>query len=280
MEKKRVIALNRQGQKMEFGIAEYDDHVELGALLSQDVRIIDIPSQIVDKSVTVIGGDCFFNHREIEKVTIPDTVTRIGIQAFALCSGLKEIIIPDSVIEIGIDAFRDCSGLKRCVLPSNLEKLPDGLFSFCDLWGETEIVLPKNLKDVGQAFFRAGRFTLKIPDSVEEIKTGAFYGFDGEIETRIPYERGWFLPWPYGELVIDNTGNTRRIIDLEELRGLFCCIVTIENGTDKSKYFFPFDFETKLRFLSEENKSILMDRLKRVEPEEHRLYKDWYRGRV
>ena len=280
MKKKRAIALNRQGQKMEFGIAEYPDYVELGALLSQDVRVVDIPSRIADKPVTMIGDDCFFNHREIETITIPDTVTTIGVQAFAMCDGLKEIIIPDSVIEIGIDAFRDCGGLKRCVLPSNLEKLPDGLFSFCDLWGETEIVLPKNLKDVGQAFFRAGRFTLKIPDSVEEIKTSAFYGFDGEAETIIPYDRGWFMPWPYGEKVKDENGNIGIITELEALRGLFCYVVEVDSENNKSKYFFPFDFQTKIRFLTEENENSLMSRLKRVGTEERQLYKDWYRGRV
>ena len=279
MEKSRVLFPNHQGQPREFAIAEYDDHIELIRYLTENLASVDIPAVINNKSVTVLGPDCFFVHEEIENLIIPNSVTTICDQAIAMCRRLKQLIIPDSVTLIGSMAFRDCRSLRRCVLPANMATLPEGLFSFCDLGKNAEIVLPAHLKVVGRSFFWAGLFTLKIPDSVERIEISAFDGFDGKVETKLPYDKGWFLPWPYGELVADQAGHEARISGLEQRRS-FCSIIEVGLNGAPQKLFFPFDFENKLRFQDPKNQKLLDYYLGRAGDDERQYYKGWLRGMV
>ena len=44
--------------------------------------------------------------------------------------------------EIGVSAFRDCTGLNRVVMPKHLKVLSAGLFAFCHLNCDAEVVLP------------------------------------------------------------------------------------------------------------------------------------------
>lgn len=280
MEKKRIVVQNHQGQDIEYGIAEYEDHVELLRYLTNCVESVDIPAEINGKPVTIIGADCFFVHKEIWNIIIPDSVNEIGAQAFAMCRSLKELIIPDSVGKIGSMAFRDCKQLHRCVLPANIEKLPDSLFSFCDLCEDADIVLPRNLKVVGRSFFRAGDFTLKIPDSVERIEYEAFYGFDGKVETKLPYDKGWYMPWPYGTMIIDSNGNEYRITDLREAKGLCCYISDVEIDGVVKQLFFPFDFEDRFHFSDEESQKRFAYIIEHLGKEEKAYYNGWRRGMV
>lgn len=257
MERKRIIIENSLHQPQELGIDEYEDHIEVGRLLSLELEKVEIPDTIDGKTVTAIGEDCFFNCGKLKEVILPNTIVSIGAQAFALCKGLTDITLPDSVKVIGHHAFRDCRGLKKVILPKSLKSLPVGMFSFCYLH-DPEIVLPEGLEVIESgAFWSGGSFDLLIPDSVKEIEVGAFNWGPRPI-TKLPYDKGWFSQWPFGETVtVDNVKG--KITDLHFLEE-HCeqHEVVIEEGV--KTFFYPCDYlDGKIQFESEQNRQ-RMDR--------------------
>ena len=176
MERKRVTIENSLHQQQEFGIDEYEDHVVLSACLSDDVAVLDIPFVIEGKPITAIGGDCFFAHKEITAVSFLGTLKSIGMQAFGMCKGIRELILPDSITEIESYAFRDCTGLRKIVLPAALRTLKYGVFAFCYLPEDVEIILNEGLEAIeSRVFGELNLFsTVKIPNSVKKCAPDAF----------------------------------------------------------------------------------------------------------
>ena len=104
--------------------------------------VVDIPDGTIK-----IDGVAFWNHKEIEKVNIPDSVREIGCGAFGGCHGLadqdgfviirntlhdysgasKSIVVPDGVEEISGDAFIDILGGEKTVLtlPGTVKHITD-----------------------------------------------------------------------------------------------------------------------------------------------------------
>ena len=239
MERKRIDVENSMQQIQEFGIEEHNDHIVLGAFLSTGIEHVEIPDRMNGKPVTVIGEGCFFNCSDIASVSFPDTIREIGAQAFALCKGITELILPDSIISIGPMAFRDCRGLKKVVFPKNLKRIPQSLFSFCYL-RDPDIILPEGLEVIEENAFRnAGVFDLLIPEHVKEIRVGAFNCGPRPV-TVLPEDRGWFLEWPYGE-VVECAGSCGKITDIHNLEA-GCCLHEVTTGTDVRDFFFPCDY--------------------------------------
>lgn len=257
MERKRIMTENSLHQSQEFGINEYEDHIEIGRLLSVEIEKVEISDIIDEKPVTVIGEDCFFNCVKLKEILLPNTIESIGAQAFALCKGLTDIVLPDSVKEIGHHAFRDCQALKKVILPKGLKSLPIGVFSFCYLHNP-EIVLPDGLEVIENgAFWSGGVFDLLIPDSVKEIGVGAFNWGPRPI-TKLPYDKGWFSQWPFGEAVtVDNIMG--KITDLHYLEE-GCKLHEVAIGEEVKPFFYPCDYlDGKIQFESEKNRQ-RMDR--------------------
>ena len=271
MEKKRVSTENSLHQEQVFGIGEYGDHVELCAYLSPEVSHVDIPDRLIGKPVTAIGEDCFFNCTEIEEVNFPETITSIGAQAFALCKSITELIFPDSIMEIGPLAFRDCRGLKKVIFPKHLKRLSTGLFSFCYL-RDPEIILPEELEVIEEnAFYSAGVFDLKIPDSVRKIERGAFCRGPKPV-TRLPYDKGWDLIWPYGEEVLCD-GVKSRITDLQHLEEN-CCLHEITLDSKTQTAFYPCDYlDGKIAFTEEKNEKSFQHDVRHIWGTEEELAK-------
>lgn len=67
--------------------------------------VVNIPSEIDGKPVTIIGQNAFDGCAFVQAVNLPDTVTFIDKWAFAGCTSMSSIIIPDSVTRIDFDAF-------------------------------------------------------------------------------------------------------------------------------------------------------------------------------
>ena len=236
MERKRIVMENSLHQQQEFGIVEYEDHIEIDVLLSDGLERLEIPGEINGKPVTVIAA-----------------------QAFARRKTITEAILPDSVKEIGHHAFQDCRGLKKVVMPGSLKCLPTGLFAFCELEAP-EILLPEGLEEIeGGAFWRAGNFEIRIPESVKKIGVGAFYDGPDPL-TALPYDKGWFSMWPYGETVI--AGNVQgKISGLHHLDGN-CLLHEVTFGTEVKNFFYPCDYlEEKIRFADEENRQRIKEEI-------------------
>jgi hypothetical protein len=135
----KVIATNKAGNSVESSASEavkavvifdtidnIDGTVTITKYNGTDT-VVEIPSTIDGKKVTVIGESAFYNkqltavtipgsvtliedhafsHNNLTNVTIPDAVTTIGESAFSN-NKLTSVTIPGSVVTVGINAFTD-----------------------------------------------------------------------------------------------------------------------------------------------------------------------------
>lgn len=172
-------------------VADGISYKEIG---SDQAQVIDgesasgevvIPETVTDsntgKSYTVIsiGNKAFYQNREIETITFPDTITEIGNFAFWQCSGLKGTLeLPDQLESIGERAFNECTGFSgKLELPSTLQTIGDFAFHGCENFTE-ELSLPDNILSIGEeAFLGCTGFTnhsVMLPKSLQSIGKSAF----------------------------------------------------------------------------------------------------------
>ena len=81
----------------------------------------------INKGITDIGNQVFYNLGNLQDVNFSDGLKSIGDWAFTNCD-IRRLRIPDSVESIGEFAFSGNSYLKKLVLPNNLKEI--GVFAF------------------------------------------------------------------------------------------------------------------------------------------------------
>jgi len=89
-------------------------------------RILNIPSQIGNRTVTRIGERAFENQTGLISVNIPETVTYIGNWAF-MRTGITQIDLPNGLGHIGYQAFR-YSPLTHITIPDSVNLIGRGAF--------------------------------------------------------------------------------------------------------------------------------------------------------
>ena len=125
--------------------------------LSRKIKVISMPD-----TVTEIVYDAFFGMYSLEKVKVPDNVKALKQGTFADCKNLREVKLPKKLSSFSSHCFKNCQRLKKLTISSKNKKytvknnvlLSDGKKKLC--W-----VVPNHE-------------TIRIPDSVQIIKTGAF----------------------------------------------------------------------------------------------------------
>lgn len=92
----------------------------------------------------------------METIKLHDGITFIGEAAFDRCN-IKEFTVPAGVTEIANFMFNSCLQLKSVTLHDNITSIGERAFFECKSLthkaGETEFVLPKNLKSLGNEVF-------------------------------------------------------------------------------------------------------------------------------
>lgn len=160
---------------------------------------------VIQKGITSIGKNAFWDCEYLTGVTIPEGVESIGDYAFSICKRLRRITIPDGVTHIGrgafwscvrlVDitlpesatsigegatsigdgAFEDCDAIENIALPSGMTSIAARTFSGCRAL--KNIVIPDGVTSIGErAFSSCGLTDIMIPENVEYIGEGAFHG--------------------------------------------------------------------------------------------------------
>ena len=101
---------------------------ELTGYAGSEDPVVFVPEQFEGHPVTGIGERAFYQHKEIQRIHLPDTIVHIGGYAFAECRFLEQMDLPDKVASIGDYAFYNCIRLKRVLFPPGLDQMGYGSF--------------------------------------------------------------------------------------------------------------------------------------------------------
>ncbi len=136
-----------------------------------------ITSITIPSGIEYLGEYAFFDCVNLTSITIPNSVTSIRANAFSNCTSLTKISIPNSVTYIGYEAFSGCSKLTDLIIPYGITSLSG---TFLDCKSLKSVVVPNSVNVIGDRTF-SGCYSLKlitIPDSVTEISDYAFEDSD------------------------------------------------------------------------------------------------------
>ncbi len=160
------------------------------------IREIKLPAK-----TGIIGEYAFANCSSLTEINLDTPLQRIGAYSFYKCASLVSLTLPDCLEEVGMYAFSGCNGLTQMTVPfiggsanennyisyvfdgvpaslssvkiTLAERIGESAFYGCS--GLKQIILPENLKDIGEyAFFNCGLTQITIPATVETVKDYAF----------------------------------------------------------------------------------------------------------
>jgi len=164
-------------------------------------------------TVTEIDGLTFAYFDNITDIKIPETVTKLGTSSFSRCYGLTKIEVPSSVVTIKDSTFYDCKNLREITIPNSVQDICYEAFGFCAnltpgllIYGDgtkcygwlgdqekcTEVVIPDGVKKIEKTAFSyiSSLKKIEIPNSVNEIESGAFRGCNGLTPGLLIYDNG------------------------------------------------------------------------------------------
>lgn len=153
----------------------------------------------IPESVTVIGGDAFYNCSSFTSITIPNAVTDIQFSAFSGCSGLTNVTLGNNVLTLDTAAFESCSSLTSVTLPDSVTTI--GEYAFYNCTSLTNVVIGRGVTlIVGGAFptcpaLQGVYFRGNAPSSSE-----SFSGDGSATAYYLPGTVGWSSRFgdPYG----------------------------------------------------------------------------------
>lgn len=147
--------------------------------------MVNIPSNVNGKPVTIIGDSAFLDCSKLTSVTIPDCITSIGDYAFKDCCSLTSVTIPDSVTNIGYRSFYHCSSLTSVTIPDSVTSIGVA-FENCN--SLTSITIPNSVTRLLPYEFSgcSSLISITIPNSVTSIGGYAFKGCHSLTSVTIP----------------------------------------------------------------------------------------------
>lgn len=130
-----------------------------------DEKSQPITKVIVGEGITYLGANAFHDLKEVTEIILPSSLEEIGSGCFYGCKSLKSIDIPASVKSLGnVDTYNDYA-----------------MFEYCSSLEQINIPESSQLKYIeSAAFFECGTydgFEIYIPETVENIGSGAFCGY-------------------------------------------------------------------------------------------------------
>ena len=133
----------------------------------------DLNAVVLPEGITEIPDNCFRECVNLTSIQIPNTVTRIGVSAFRSCVKLNNVVLPANLTTIENEGFYWCKELSNITFNNKLKTIGMKAFSYTIL---DKIELKEGVIEIGQqAFEEVLAKTVILPESVEKIKTYAFY---------------------------------------------------------------------------------------------------------
>ena len=150
---------------------------------------ITIPDTVTDGTtaytVTAIGDKAFFQNAQIANVILSNTITKIGEKSFSGCDDLLSITLSNNLKTIGKEAFSWCENLASIYIPGSVTSIGSYAFDYSSLstievdesneyYSSEDGVFFNKSKGLLIRFPQEKSGDYSIPESVTEIKTGAF----------------------------------------------------------------------------------------------------------
>lgn len=140
------------------------------------------------QSLSKIQDGAFYQCSQLQIIGLPQNLTYLGDHVFYQCVQLSDVLLPSKLEYMGADVFEGCSALTKIHIPKSLKRIAltsDGIFSHTNL---QDVSFEAGIRVIPQYLFKnATTLTkLQIPDTVEQIQDGVFYGCDGLSEVYLP----------------------------------------------------------------------------------------------
>ena len=135
---------------------------------------VAVPERLEGLTVTGIGLKAFYGHKELARVSLPDTVAHIGQLAFFNLPALKDVTLGGGLLSIGDEAFANCPSLDTIALPDGLQSIGAQAFSTCE--SLASVKLPDSLTSLGDFAFAVCKSltAIALPDSLTAIGSNPF----------------------------------------------------------------------------------------------------------
>lgn len=84
-----------------------------------DIKEITVPEEIEGRKVVEIKKDAFYQHKNLEKIVLPNNLEEITGAPFYRCYSLKNVTIPKNVATISGNPFFRCVLLENIFIDEN-----------------------------------------------------------------------------------------------------------------------------------------------------------------
>lgn len=138
---------------------------------------LEIPSELIDIKVNVIGPSAFAKRSDLVSVSLPDTIETIGSFAFANCTNLSDVKFSSELSLSVIGAFQGCTSLQSADM--SMTKITDlAAQTFYNCSSLKTVVLPDTCTTIKKyALSSCPQLeSVFIPASVTTIEDNAFKG--------------------------------------------------------------------------------------------------------
>ena len=159
------------------GLSENDERDEFVTI---DYHLL----QQIFHNTRLIEECAFYGCRWLVEIVLPSTVEYIKDSAFFRCKYLTSVTLPKNLKGIRSFAFASCNSLKQINFPSQMKSIGKSAFSNTPVFDDSPII--PSTRIIGERAF-VGCFSqltnqtnpiIKVPNGVEEIRSGAFSGID------------------------------------------------------------------------------------------------------
>ena len=131
---------------------------------------------MIPESVTTIGRLAFYNCKELEYISFPNSLKKIDVSAFEGCEKLSLISFSNNIEELGSAVFRNCTGLKKILIPGCIKQI--GYYVFYDCSNLVEVIIEDGITEIPNSMFTGctNIESITIPSSIKKVGYSAFSG--------------------------------------------------------------------------------------------------------